>query len=238
MSAEARSFYVRLAIDTPLALRGLLHLDGLLMSLAASAGQDPAGIPLSRHGGVAQGSAAILECGIHGLAERSVPRTKRISDLEIPPGVIGHLTPGSRRLGTMSAHRPQLASYPLFENVRAVVFAGRGSLDAAARLLSEATSLGAMGRAGYGNIADMDADYLPDDRLTGFRLPCGMPARVIELRAWEASRPSPLARPAIGQGRAHPPYWAGTETDCVIPLQCDLSGTRREVAGIIGLEPA
>lgn len=42
------AFAIRMSVDTPLSLRTLLHLDGLLGSLAALRGQDPTNIPLSR----------------------------------------------------------------------------------------------------------------------------------------------------------------------------------------------
>ena len=53
------SFAVRIGIDTPLSLRGLLHLDGLLGSLAVARGREATNIPLLKHEGIWQGSAAI-----------------------------------------------------------------------------------------------------------------------------------------------------------------------------------
>jgi len=46
------SFAVRIGIDTPLSLRGLLHLDGLLGSLAVARGREATNIPLLKHEGI------------------------------------------------------------------------------------------------------------------------------------------------------------------------------------------
>ncbi len=72
------SFALRMAIDTPIALQRLLHLDGLLCSLAAAVGGQWDDIPLERYEGIWQGSAAMLEVGPFGPTYFQQMRLKHV----------------------------------------------------------------------------------------------------------------------------------------------------------------
>lgn len=228
------SFAVRVEIDTPISLRGLLHLDGLLGSLLTARGGRLEDIPLERHLGTWQGSAAILETGPFGTVSRTNTRIKRVAPESVPAGIFDHLKPGQRRIGEMHPMRNLLTPYPCFDGVRAVWFAARGDALQTLDLLSDARNLGAMGRTGWGRVVDMTAFNVRDDPLTGLVLASVLPARAIPCTTWEQLG---LERPeaaVASMQRPVPPYWTGEEFPCISPIQADLMGTAAEIRVMVG----
>jgi len=228
------SFAVRMEIDTPISLRGLLHLDGLLGSFLTARGGRPEDIPLERHLGTWQGSVAILETGPFGPVSGTDIRIKHVAAEGVPAGIFDHLKPGQRRIGEMHRMRNVLTPYSCLDGVRAVWFAARGDSVQALDLLSDARNLGAMGRTGWGRVVDMKAFDVRDDALTGLVLASGLPARAMPVTTWEKLG---LERPeaaVVSMLRPVPPYWTGEEVPCIAPIQVDLMGTAAEIGAMMG----
>lgn len=228
------SFAVRMEIDTPISLRGLLHLDGLLGSLLTARGGRLEDIPLKRHLGIWQGSVAILETGPFGTVSRTDLRIKHVATEGVPAGIFNHLKPGQRRIGEMHPMRNVLTPYPCLDGVRAVWFTARGDPVQALDLLADARNLGAMGRTGWGRVVDMMAFDVRDDALTGLVLASGLPARAMPLPTWEQLG---LKRPeaaVVSMQRPGPPYWTGEEVPCIAPIQIDLMGSAAEIGAMVG----
>jgi hypothetical protein len=228
------SFAVRMEIDTPISLRGLLHLDGLLGSLLTARGGRLEDIPLKRHLGTWQGSVAILETGPFGTVSRTNIRTKHVATESVPAGIFDHLKPGQRRIGEMHPMRNVLTPYPCFDGVRAVWFAARGDSVRTLDLLSDARNLGAMARTGWGRVVDMTAFNVHDNALSGLVLASGLPARAIPCTTWEQLG---LKRPeaaVVSMQRPVPPYWTGEEFPCISPIQADVTGTAAEIKAMVG----
>ena len=227
-------FAVRLAIDTPISLRGLLHLDGLLMRLAADAGSNPLDIPLAATGGVRHGSAAMLECGVFGPGHEKHVTVKALREDQIPAGVFSHLRPTSLVVRDMTPQRPALAEYPLTTGIRAVWFAATGDRDATLDLLAGIRNLGAMGRMGYGRVVDVDCLDVEDGYPTGLALRDGSPARTVAKAAWLAIGMTDHPGAVTSMRNCAPPYWTGEEVECISPTQEALTGTRSELARLAG----
>jgi hypothetical protein len=104
------SFAVRIGIDTPLSLRGLLHLDGLLGPLAVARGREATNIPLLKHDGIWQGSAAILETDPFGALAAGQFRIKHVIAEAAPDDIFDHLKPAQRKIGKMSPMRNILSA--------------------------------------------------------------------------------------------------------------------------------
>lgn len=226
------AFALRMAIDTPIALNNLLHLDGLLGRLLADRGQDPANLPLEQIEGVYRCSAALLETGAFGPVETRMARIKRIREESD-----GLSKPGRRRRTTdaMSPFRPRLEKHCVFEAVKAVWFCGDGDRDAVATLVGEARAIGSMGSAGYGRVVECELFPLEGSPDIGLLLNNGLPARAVPLDLWHERELPKHPRAVIAQQRYRPPYWSSEETICIAPLLSDLFGTRAEISGLTGL---
>jgi CRISPR type IV-associated protein Csf3 len=223
------SFAVRIDIDTPLSLRGLMHLDGLLGSHAAARGKGATDIPLQKHEGIWQGSAAILETGPFGALVAGQSRVKHVVADAVPDDIFDHLKPAQRKIGRMSPMRHLLSSYPSFEGIRAVLFTGRGDPEAVAELLHDARNLGAMGRTGYGRVTHLELIKVNGSTMSGLVSSSGLPTRTVPIEPWDRFD---LGRPDAAI--ISPPYWTGPEVACVSPMQVDLSGTRGDIRAIVG----
>ena len=227
------SFAVRIGIDTPLSLRGLLHLDGLLGSLAVARGREATNIPLLKHEGIWQGSAAILETGPFGALAAGQFRIKHVIAEAAPDDIFDHLKPAQRKIGKMSPMRNILSAYPSYEGIQAVWFTGRGDAEAVVDLLHDARNLGAMGRTGYGRVTDLELIKVDDEPMSGLVASSGLPARTVPVETWDRFG---LGRPdaaIISLQRFQPPYWTGPELACISPMQVDLSGTLGEIRAIV-----
>lgn len=229
------AFAMRIAIDTPIAIRQLLHLDALLGSVRAMRGEDPYNLPLRQSDGVWHASAAILETGVFGAFGSSQMRLKDIDADAVPKGLFTHLPASKRKIGQMSPYRGTLSDYPLFEGVFAVWFVGHGNQEATQDLVAAVRGLGAMSQTGYGHITEVETTQLPDQPLAGIALPSGLPARTVPVDAWKRMGLANHDDAVVSQQRTGAPYWTGAEVACVMPMQIDLTGTRRSIASLIGL---
>ncbi len=229
------SFALRMGIATPIALQRLLHLDGLLCSLAATAGGRWDDIPLKRYEGIWQGSAAMLEVGPFGPVYGQQVRLKHVRKDAVPAAVAKALPKEDRIIGAMSLERNQLTPYSCLSGVRAVWFTGRGDPGAVSELASRAPSIGGMGRTGYGRTTGVEVMVVDDAALTGLVLGNGRPARTMPVDLWERIGDAEHPQKVVSDERACPPYWTGREEPCVSPMQVDLMGTRAELVSIIGL---
>lgn len=229
------AFAARIAIDTPLAIRKLLHLDGLLGAVKVSHGEDPYDLPLMQTSGVWHASAAVLETGVFGLISSSQKRLKYINADAVTEGLFAHLPGPRRRIGQMSPYRNTLSNYPLIEGVFAVWFVGRGNREETQELLTDLRGLGAMSQTGYGHITDVETMELEDQHLAGIALPNGLPARTVPIDVWTGMGLQRHDDAVVSRQRTAAPYWAGPEVACFMPMQIDLTGTRRTIASLIGL---
>ena len=229
------SFALRIGIDTPIALKRLLHLDGLLCSLAATSGGRWDDIPLERYEGIWQGSAAMLETGPFGPVYGQQMRLKHVRKDTVPAAVAEALLKGDRVIGSMSPERNQLTPYPCLAGVRAVWFTGRGDPEGAAELAARASGVGGMARTGHGRTTSVEVMALDDTALTGLMLGNGRPARTMPVDLWKRIGDANHSQIVISDERPFPPYWTGQEEPCVSPMQVDLMGTRTELAGMVGL---
>jgi hypothetical protein len=223
-----------MGIDTPISLRSLLHLDGLLGALLTARGGRLDEIPLERRLGTWQGSVAILETGPFGPASSTTIRIKHVAAEGVPAGMFAHLKPGQRRVGEMHPMRNVLTPYPCLDGIRAVWFIARGDSDQTLDLLSDVKNLGAMGRTGWGRVVDMIAFDVRDHALTGLVLPSGLAARTMPVTTWEKLG---LKRPdaaVVSMQRPVPPYWTGEEVPCISPTQVDFMGTAAEIKAMVG----
>ena len=228
------SFALRMAIDTPIALQRLLHLDGLLCSLAAAAGWQWDDIPLERYEGIWQGSAAMLEVGPFGPIHFKQMRLKQVRKDTVPAAVAETLPKGDRIIGAMSLERNQLTPYSCLGGVRAVWFTGRGDPGAVSDLASRAPNIGGMGRTGYGRITGVAVMPLDEAALTGLMLGDGRPARTMPVGLWGRIGDVEHPHKVVSDERPFPPYWTGPEEACVSPMQVDLMGTRAELVAMVG----
>jgi hypothetical protein len=227
------SFAVRIEIDTPLSLRGLLHLDGLLGALAVGRSKEATDIPLQKHEGIWQGSAAILETGSFGaLAEEQI-RIKHVVNETVPNGIFDHLKPAQRRIGEMSPMRKVLSAYPCFDAVRAVWFTGCGITSAVLDLLRDVRNLGAMGRTGYGRITGVDLFEIEQSATAGLAFSSGFPARTVPVEIWDRLNLGRSEAAIISLQRFQPPYWTGPEVPCISPMQVDLIGTSGDIRALV-----
>ena len=227
------SFAVRIAVETPVSLQNLLHLDGLLGALAYSAGGRWDEIPLTRYEGVWSGSAAFLETGPFGPVYDQRVRVKHVRADAIPAGIFTALKPHERTINAMSPMRNRITPYPCLDGIRGVWFAARGDQAATAELLTGLRNIGAMGKTGYGRVGKLRWMELPDRPLTGLTHGVGLPSRVIALETWERISATKPADAAVFLGRSCPPYWRGAETTCIGPMQIDLMGTASEVQAML-----
>lgn len=228
-------FAVRMAIDTPISLQNLLHLDGLLGSIVTKHGKSHTDIPLNRVHGVWQGSAALLETGAFGAVKTSITRLKHVVDTDVPAVIFNHLKLSDRKIGEMSQYRNLLTTYPCMQAVKAVWFAGNGNGDEVLGLLREVFNLGAMGRTGYGRVCGLELFTLQDSEWNGLVLGDGMPSRVIPLPVWHSLGFGDREDVVVAPQRFEPPYWSGPEVDCVLPAQTSLIGTGREIRAKLGV---
>ncbi len=229
------SFAIRMGIDTPLSLRTLLHLDGLLGFLAARRGQDPRDIPLSRYEGVWQGSAAMLETGALGATLSVQTRVKHVSSDTVSSGTFEHIEPSRRKIGPMSPMRNALSQYPLLQGVRGVWFIGRGDSARVEDLLRDARNLGAMGGTGYGRVIKLDLLEARDHPLTGVATLTGMPVRTLPVETWNLLGLGRHPSAVISLQRPYPPYWTGPSVPCISPLQIEMTGTAREIRSLAAI---
>jgi hypothetical protein len=228
-------FAVRIGIDTPLSLRGLLHLDGLLGALAVGRGKEATDIPLQKYESIYQGSAALLETGSFGLLNGEQIRLKHVAEDKIPDGIFDHLKPAQRKIGPMSPMRNSVAPYPYYAGVRAVWFAGYGHSEAVVDLLKDARNLGAMGRTGYGRITELETFKIEQDDFPGLLFSSKLPARTIPLEMWDRFNSSRPEDAVISLQRFQPPYWTGSEVPCISPMQVDLNGTAGDIRKLLHL---
>ena len=228
-----RAFAVRVAIGTPISLRGLLHLDGLLGSLVASRGLPYDDLPLERRDGIWLASAAILETGPFGAIDTTQVRIKHVVTNAVPAGILDHLKPGHRKIDTMSPMRNALTPYPTIEGVRAAWFTGRGNVDAVVELLADARNLGAMGRTGYGKVSSLEGFEAANDALTGLASDSGSPMRTVALAAWDALGLGRHTDAVVALQRPSPPYWTGPSVPCISPTQVTMTGTRTEIRAFL-----
>jgi hypothetical protein len=228
------SFAVRIEIDTPISLRSLLHFDGLLGALLTARGGLLDEIPLERHLGIWQGSAAILETGPFGPVMATNTRIKHVAGDGVPAGLLDHLRPGERRINTMHSMRNLLTPYPCLDGVRAVWFIAKGDAEATRDLLSDVRNLGAMGRTGWGRVVDTAIFDVANNTLTGLVLPSGLPARTMPVSTWKMLDLAQSEAAIISMRRPTPPYWAGKEVLCISPLQVDIMGTATEIRSMVG----
>lgn len=228
------SFALRMGINTPIALKRLLHLDGLLCSLAAASGRQWDDIPLERYEGIWQGSAAMLEVGPFGPVHSQQMRLKHVRRDTVPVAVAETLPKGDRIIGTMSPERNQLTPYPCLAGVRAVWFTGRGDPGAVADLAARAPGIGGMGRTGYGRTTGVEVMPVDDAVLTGLVLGDGRPARTMPVDLWGRIGDAEHPHKVVSDERPFPPYWTGREEACVSPMQVDLMGTRAELVAMMG----
>lgn len=226
------SFAIRMSIDTPLALRALLHLDGLLGFHTALRGQNLTDIPLSQYEGIWQGSAAMLETGTFGATVLTQTRIKHVSLDTVPPEILEQAQPIHSKIGPMSPMRGTLSQYPLLEGIRAVWFTGRGDSTRVEALLQEVRNLGAMGRTGYGRVIDLQMLKVYDHILTGIASSAGMPLRTVPLGAWDALGLGRHASAVVSLQRPYPPYWTGPTIPCISPIQVDMTGTLVEMKAL------
>jgi hypothetical protein len=229
-----KSFAVRLAIDTPIALDSLLHLDGLLCALTARAGNHWNEIPLAQTDGIWHGSAALLECGPFGPAYSQVVRLKHVRVDSVPRPAAEALPARDRRIRDMSRERNRLTPHTLLAGIRAVWFVGRGNPDRVKELLATARNLGSMGQTGYGRIREQEAIEVPDVVTSGLVHTPAFPARNLPLDLWKKIGRDDQARGIVSMQRPLPPYWHGPEVECISPMQVDLTGTAAELAEIVG----
>ncbi len=218
-----------MSIDTPLSLRALLHLDGLLGFHAVLRGQNLTDIPLSQYEGTWQGSAAILETGTFGATTSIQTRIKHVLLDTVPPEISGPTQSLRRKIGPMSPMRGTLSQYPLLQGVRAVWFIGRGDIARVEALLLEVRNLGAMGRTGYGRVTDMQILKVRDYNLTGIASSAGMPVRTVPLEVWDTLGLGRHASAVISLQRPYPPYWTGPTKPCISAIQVDMTGTVEEI---------
>lgn len=230
------SFAIRMGIDTPLSLRALLHLDGLLGFHAALRGQSLTDVPLSQHEGVWQGSAAMLETGTFGAIASIQTRIKHVSLDTVPPGIFEQTQSARRKIGPMSPMRGALSQYPLLQGIRAVWFTGRGDRARVEALLQEVRNLGAMGRTGYGHVASLQILELRDHALTGIASSAGMPVRTVPVETWDALGLGRHASSVVSLQRPCPPYWTGPTIPCISPIQVDMTGTAAEIRALAAVD--
>lgn len=235
-----KAFALRLAVDTPVALRDLLHLDAVLGSLACRNGGSYDDLPLQRTEGVYHGSAAMLETSFYGPSEESYVRVKAVR--EVPDAVRSSLPAGGRSIGPMSPYRPALSRYPVLRGVKAVWFAGRGDPEAVANIMAGTSNIGAMANTGHGRVTEMAIVEAGDSVLAGISLAGGMPARAVPMCLWTQLG---LARPnnaVVGAMRWHGPYWDGPTAICIAPINAMLRGTHTEIRDLLaigqGIAPA
>jgi hypothetical protein len=228
------SFAVRIQIDTRLSLRGLLHLDGLLGALAVARGREATDIPLQKHEGIWQGSAAILETGPFGALAATQVRIKHLVAERVPDGILEHLRPAERRIGEMNPMRNALSAYPCFDGIRAVWFTGCGISAAVMDLLSDARNLGAMGRTGYGRVIDLELVDIEQRAMAGIVLSSNLPARTVPVEIWNRLDLGQPRAAVISLQRFQPPYWTGPEVACISPMQVDLTGNFGDIRAIVG----
>lgn len=231
--ADMSGFAIRIAIDTPVVLNNLLHLDGLLERLLASRGDDPANVPLRRIDQIYCASAALLETGPFGAVEKRSTRVKRLR------GENDYGSKSDRRLtqiDAMSPFRPKLTSHKLFESVSAIWFFGQGNHARIGELLHDLTSLGSMASCGYGRVLEWQIMDLGNSDDHGLLLQNGLPARAVPVTLWRRLGLPQHPRAIITQQRHRPPYWAVSKEICIAPLLDDLVGTLAELSELIGLQ--
>lgn len=232
MQDEGSAFAIRITISTPLSLRGLLHLDGFLGSLAVMRGSSHDNIPLSRRRGITLGSVAILETGPFGAIDASQPRTKHLNDHYVPGDIFDGLKPSRLKIGSTSPYRNKLTSYPCLESVHAVWFTGTGDVEGVMELLHEARNIGAMGRTGYGRINSISSVPVKPHAEAGFAFNQSTPARVMPVEVWR-DYSQDISSCVVSLERPIPPYWTGSRVLCIGPLQTDLILTRSEISELL-----
>jgi hypothetical protein len=213
-----RSFVMRLAIDTPIALDALLHLDGLLCARTARAGGQWDDIPLQQTDGVWHGSAAFLECGPFGPAQTEVVRVKHIRVDTVPQAVANSLPLRQRKLRDMSPERNRLTPHAVLGGIRALWFAGRGHIDRVADLASTARNLGSMAQTRYGHVTGLETVDVPDAATTGLLHVPWFPARTLPLDIWQRVGHQAGAKGIISMPRPLP--LIGSENESNAFLQC------------------
>lgn len=242
VAGDMAPFALRFGIDTPISLRGLLHLDALLGSFAAARGRAFNDIPLRKTivaGGAPfwNASAAILETGPFGPVNDVVRRVKSLNDRHIDEGFL-QSTGFSRSISEMSPHRNLISDYNTHAGVMGVWFTGVGDIDKVMDLLGACQSLGAMHTVGYGRVVSIERYTIDESRLTqpvGVRLESGIPARVIALQTWKRMFNDLPEDASIAVQRAEAPYWSGNRQDCIAPFQSSLMGTRTEIGRLLGI---
>lgn len=230
--ADISGFAIRIAIDTPVVLNNLLHLDGLLERLLASRGEDPANVPLRRIDKIYCVSAALLETGPFGAVENRSTRIKRLRGVN-DSGSKSDRPPA--RIDAMSPFRPKLTNYKLFESVSAIWFFGQGSHARLRNLLRDLRSLGSMAACGYGRVLEWEMIDLGKSDDHGLLLKNGLPARAVPVTLWRRLGLPRHPRAIVAQQSYRPPYWGGSQEICISPLLDDLVATRADMNELIGL---
>lgn len=230
-----RSFAFRIAIDTPLALETLLHLDGLLCALTARAGGQWDDIPVQRTAGIWHASAALLECGPFGPAHERILRLKHVQTDSMHKEIAASLPQRERKIGAMSQERDRLMPHTILGGIKAVWFVGRGNAARVGDLLGKTRNLGNMGSTGYGRVTGLEALKVPDCAMSGLVHTSGFPARTVPLELWQMLGNTDRAKGVVSMQRATPPYWHGPQQQCISPMQVDLTGMYQELATVIGM---
>lgn len=230
-----KSFAFRMAIDTPIALETLLHLDGLLCALTAQAGGRWDDIPLQTTEGIWHASAALLEGGPFGPAHGEIVRLKHIQTESVHKDIGTALPQRERRIGAMSEERDRLVPHTILGGIKAVWFVGRGHADRVADILAATRNLGNMGRTGYGRVTEMEEIEIFDHALSGLMHAPGFPARTMPFAVWQLLGDTNRTKGIVSMQRVRPPYWHGPQTECISPMQVDLTGTYQQLATIVGM---
>jgi len=229
-----RAFAVRLAVDTPVSLRHLLHLDALLGNVAARLGRAHDDLPLERSEGLWHASAALMETTVFGVAEEACKRVAALRRDSIPAGLLDGLPKAERSIDAMSPHRPRLNEYPSLRGATALWFSGRGEPGAVLDLLSEVTGLGAMAGTGHGRVTGMELVETDDAPLAGIALSDGGPARAVPAARWLALGFAKPDRALVAAQRWYGPYWERSSDLCLSPMQTDLTGSQSEIRKLVG----
>jgi hypothetical protein len=233
-------FAIRFGVDTPVALRSLLHFDGLLGALATAQGRDFDDISLNRF--TVEGtspfwmaSAAILETGTFGALPRTMSRLKHLDDSMIDSDFL-QTRKFSRIIDPMHRYRNQIEEYPIYDGINAVWFTGVGHRNGVLDLVQDCRSIGAMHDVGYGRVISVDIYGIDASDLiypVGVRLASGAPARTIPMASWGRIFNGVPEGASISMQRAAPPYWVGQQEPCISPFQTSLMGTRSEVSRML-----
>ena len=230
------TFAVRMAIDTPIEIKSLLHLDAILSLVMARRGGKADNLPLAMSHGVWHASAALLETGLFGAVRTDVPRIKSLIYDQSWTGLLGKRPAQKCIISEMSPYRPQLQWHARMDGVLAVWFVCEGDQSAVVNLLEDIEYLGALHTVGYGRrMSDVEVFPVSVPSPGGLVLADGRPARAVPVRIWEELSLPRHPAEIISKQTWRPDYRDGRTEICVSPSQYDLTGVRSEIAGMFGM---